>query len=219
MLTDVQKSHFTHMRRVGQARICSPYMTVYSVISLPKNAVYTLYIYGSSQPYTCAFHAQTHVHDSDCRRVRACMLSGSKLAGARVHALWWYVEYGSDVVGNLQACTCMLSGSKLAGARVHALWWYVVYGSDVVGNLQARARVHALWWYVVNGSDVVGNLQARTVHAVRQETCRHPHGLCAHSHCEFRLRAYDVRDVCKELSVRSCLLGSHADGCHTVNLG
>jgi len=185
MLTDVQKSHFTHMRRVGQARICSPYMTVYSVISLPKNAVYTLYIYGSSQPYTCAFHAQTHVHDSDCRRVRACMLSGS----------------------------------KLAGARVHALWWYVVYGSDVVGNLQARARVHALWWYVVNGSDVVGNLQARTVHAVRQETCRHPHGLCAHSHCEFRLRAYDVRDVCKELSVRSCLLGSHADGCHTVNLG
>ena len=162
MLTDVQKSHFTHMRRVGQARICSPYMTVYSVISLPKNAVYTLYIYGSSQPYTCAFHAQTHVHDSDCRRVRACMLSGSKLAGA---------------------------------------------------------RVHALWWYVVNGSDVVGNLQARTVHAVRQETCRHPHGLCAHSHCEFRLRAYDVRDVCKELSVRSCLLGSHADGCHTVNLG
>ena len=33
------------INRVGQNRICAPCMTVYSVISLPKNTVHTPYIY------------------------------------------------------------------------------------------------------------------------------------------------------------------------------
>jgi hypothetical protein len=34
-----------HMRRVGQNRICTPYMTVYLVIFLPKYRIYTVYTY------------------------------------------------------------------------------------------------------------------------------------------------------------------------------
>jgi hypothetical protein len=37
--------------RVGQNRIHTPYMTVYLMISLPKYRRYTVYIYGSGQPY------------------------------------------------------------------------------------------------------------------------------------------------------------------------
>ena len=33
------------MRRVGQNRICTPYMTVYLVIFLPKYRIYTVYTY------------------------------------------------------------------------------------------------------------------------------------------------------------------------------
>jgi hypothetical protein len=40
------------MRKVGQNRIYAPYLTVYLVTFLPKNTVYTpyIYIYGSGQP-------------------------------------------------------------------------------------------------------------------------------------------------------------------------
>ena len=41
------------MSRVGHNRTCTPYMTVYLAISLPNNTVYTPYVYGSGQLYTC----------------------------------------------------------------------------------------------------------------------------------------------------------------------
>jgi hypothetical protein len=43
-----------HMCRVGQNRIYAPYMTVYWDIPCQKFRIYTIYIYGSGQPYTCA---------------------------------------------------------------------------------------------------------------------------------------------------------------------
>jgi len=47
----------THIYRVGQNRIYTPYMTVYLVLSLPKIP----YIYGSSQPYIYThIHTRTH---------------------------------------------------------------------------------------------------------------------------------------------------------------
>jgi len=46
----------THTRRLGQNRTLTPYMTVYLVISLPKLPyIHCIYVYGSSQPYTCAY--------------------------------------------------------------------------------------------------------------------------------------------------------------------
>jgi len=50
------------MFRVGQNRIYTPYMTVYLVVSLPNFTVYTPYIYGSGQPYTCSLGS----HKLDC---------------------------------------------------------------------------------------------------------------------------------------------------------
>ena len=53
----------THMYRVGQNRIYTPYMTVYLMKSLQKITLYTPYIYGSGQPYTCNFCTPpTHTH-------------------------------------------------------------------------------------------------------------------------------------------------------------
>jgi len=53
-MLNVSVSFILMLSRVGQNRIYTPYMTVYLVISLQKMRVYTVYMYGSDQPYVLA---------------------------------------------------------------------------------------------------------------------------------------------------------------------
>jgi hypothetical protein len=94
------------MSTVGQNRIYAPYMTVYTVISLPKipyiHRIYIyIYIHGSGQPYFCPSKQRTY-------QCNSCIwIQHSDYKGAR--RLMVFVQANSAIVRMVwvRVCVCV----------------------------------------------------------------------------------------------------------------